>query len=140
MSINYTALAAGALSVTVALGWTNAIDKGVSSIFPRSSAFGTALVNAVAVTTIVVIFVAIFNYFDGGLKIHRDAGDEADGDDTDVAVTDGFGRVSSNGGCCSGMGHCSGRGQSSSRGREPHPRFGKAGPVVHLRRQQLCGK
>ena len=93
MSVNFTSLATGALSFTVALAWNNAVSKGISSIFPNISATSAALVYAVAVTIVVVILVTIINCVNGVANGHRDSYEDFDDDVADTPIADGFGKA-----------------------------------------------
>jgi hypothetical protein len=63
-SINYTALASGALSFTLALAWNDAVVKTIQSFFPpkdeRAAAKAT-IVYAIVVTLLIVFVVALIN-------------------------------------------------------------------------------
>ena len=63
-SINYTALASGALGFTLALAWNDAVVKTIQSLFPpkdeRAAAKAT-IVYAIVVTLLIIIVVAIIN-------------------------------------------------------------------------------
>jgi hypothetical protein len=64
-SINYTALASGALGLTLALAWNDAVVKTIQSFFPPKDERGAAratLAYAIVVTILVIIVVAIINH------------------------------------------------------------------------------
>lgn len=64
-AINPTALATGALGVTVALAWNDAVLTAIDAIFPRAAdgrrAAAATAAYAVAVTLFVVAAAAVFN-------------------------------------------------------------------------------
>ncbi len=63
-ALNYTTLAAGALSFTAALAWNDAVSRAVRSVFPPVSeraAVRAAVVYAIATTLLVVAFAALYN-------------------------------------------------------------------------------
>lgn len=64
MSINFTTLATGALSFTLALAWNNAVSKTIQSFFPPKSEKAAAratMIYALVVTIFVIGIVAIIN-------------------------------------------------------------------------------
>ncbi len=65
MWINFTALATGALSFTIALAWNDAASKAIQSLIPptnKQAALRAAFVYALVVTLIVVVLVAVANH------------------------------------------------------------------------------
>jgi len=65
MAINYAALATGALGVTIALAWNDAVRTAVHSVFPPTDAKGAAratFVYAILVTLLVIFAVAAINH------------------------------------------------------------------------------
>lgn len=90
MSVNFTSLATGALSFTVALAWNNAVSKSISSIFPSISATSASVVYAIAVTIVVVILVTIINCVGGVVRGHADDGGD---DDPPFEGAGGFGKA-----------------------------------------------
>jgi heme/copper-type cytochrome/quinol oxidase subunit 2 len=65
MSINYTALATGALGFTIALAWNNAVSKTMQSFFPPHSPHAAAwhtIIYAIIITLLVILSVFIFNH------------------------------------------------------------------------------
>lgn len=80
-SINYTALASGALGLTLALAWNDAVVKTIQSFFPPKDERGAAratLVYAIVVTILVIAVVAVINHTKRvvyGFKPDRQAGD-----------------------------------------------------------------
>jgi len=102
MSVDFSSLATGALSFTVALSWNNAISRGISSFFPGISQTEASLVYAVVATIVVVILAAIINYVTKIVKRHKgivDGDDDADEIDataeSGVNIADGFGKAGS---------------------------------------------
>ena len=64
MSINFTTLATGALSFTLALAWNDAVSKTISSLYPphtKQAAAWHTIIYAVVVTLLVIIVVIIFD-------------------------------------------------------------------------------
>jgi len=106
MSVDFSSLATGALSFTVALSWNNAISRGISGFFPGISQTEASLAYAVVVTIVVVIIATIINCVTRIAKKHRAIVDgDDDYDEIDAAAesggvnsADGFGKAGSIGG------------------------------------------